>query len=157
MATITQDMRYRLSLIKYAEKYRVSKAAIQYKTSKQYIYRWKRRFDGSFESHHPNQHIPSEIKLILDMRKHNPDADLVIFLVKLMQRGYSRLDETYLISQRHVKYPGNTSFFPKRFTATVSTSTKTRIAHGKNGNRLKPVLTPFAVKSCRKQETKYPL
>lgn len=46
------------------------------------------------------------------------------------------------------------SFFPNRFTATVSTNTKTRIAHGKNGNRLKPVLTPFAVKSCREQETK---
>lgn len=46
------------------------------------------------------------------------------------------------------------SFFPKRFTATVNTNTKTRIAHGKNGNRLKPVLTPFAVKSCREQETK---
>ena len=46
------------------------------------------------------------------------------------------------------------SFFPNRFIATVSINTKTRIAHGKNGNRLKPVLTPFAVKSCREQETK---
>ena len=46
MTTITQDMRYRLSLIKYAEKYGVTKAAIRYKTNRQYIYRWKRRFDG---------------------------------------------------------------------------------------------------------------
>ena len=63
MAIITQDMRFRLSLISYAEKYGVSKAAIKYKTNRQYIYRWKRRFDGSIESlrdlsrrphHHPN-------------------------------------------------------------------------------------------------------
>ena len=50
MDTITQDMRYRLSLIKYAERYGVTKAAIKYKTNRQYIYRWKRRFDGSIES-----------------------------------------------------------------------------------------------------------
>lgn len=46
------------------------------------------------------------------------------------------------------------SFFPNHFTATVSTNTKTEIAHGKNGNRLKPALTPFVVKSCSEQETK---
>lgn len=99
MATITQDMRYRLSLIKYAEKFGVTKAAIKYKTNRQYIYRWKRRYDGSMESlrelsrrphHHPNQHSPKEIKLIMDMRRRNPDAGLVVFWVKLMQRGYSR-------------------------------------------------------------------
>ena len=99
MTTITQDMRYRLSLIKYAEKFGVTKAAIRYKTNRQYIYRWKRRYDGSVESlrdrsrrphHHPNQHTPQEIKLITDMRRRNPDAGLVVFWVKLMQRGYSR-------------------------------------------------------------------
>ena len=35
MATITQDMRYRLSLIHYAEKYGVTKAAVKYKTNRQ--------------------------------------------------------------------------------------------------------------------------
>jgi len=99
MASITQDMRYRLSLIKYSEKYGVSKAAIKYKTNRQYIYRWKRRYDGTIESlrersrrphRHPNQHTPEEIKLIMDMRRRNPDAGLVVFWVKLMQRGYTR-------------------------------------------------------------------
>ena len=99
MATITQDMRYRLSLIKYAERFGVTKTALKYKTNRQYIYRWKRRYDGSLESlrdrsrrphHHPNQHTPEEIKLISDMRRRNPDAGLVVFWVKLMQRGYSR-------------------------------------------------------------------
>lgn len=99
MASITQDMRYRLSLIRYAERYGVSKAARKYKTNRQYIYRWKNRFDGSVESlrersrrphHHPNQHTSDEIKLINNMRRRNPHCGLVIFWVKLMQRGYSR-------------------------------------------------------------------
>ena len=50
MATITQDMKYRLSLIHYADKYGVTKAAIKYKNNRQYISRWKRRLDGSIES-----------------------------------------------------------------------------------------------------------
>ena len=99
MASITQDMRYRLSLITYSYKYGVTKAAVKYKTNRQYIYRWRRRYNGSIESlrdlsrrphHHPNQHHPNEIKLINDMRRRNPDAGLVIFWVKLMQRGYTR-------------------------------------------------------------------
>ncbi len=78
MATITQDMRYRLSLTKYAEKYGVTKAAIKYKTNRQYIYRGKRRYNGSIESlrdlsrrphHHPNQHTQKKIKLICDVRR----------------------------------------------------------------------------------------
>ena len=47
MNKITQDMRFRLSLIKYADKYGVTKAAIKFKTNRQYIYRWKRRYNGS--------------------------------------------------------------------------------------------------------------
>ena len=99
MASITQDMRYRLSLIKYAERYGVTKAAVKYKTNRQYIYRWKNRYDGSWDSlrdrsrrphSHPNQHTLEEIKLIRDMRRHNPHAGPVVFWVKLMQRGYKR-------------------------------------------------------------------
>ena len=99
MATITPNMRYRLLLIHYAEKHGVTKATVKYKTNRQYIYRWKRRFDGSLESlrdhsrrphHHPNQHIPEEINLILNMRRRNPVAGLVIFWVKLMQRDYTK-------------------------------------------------------------------
>lgn len=63
MASITQDMKYRLSLIRFAEKYGVSKVTMKYKTNRQYIYRWMRRYDGTVESlrghsrrphHHPN-------------------------------------------------------------------------------------------------------
>lgn len=128
MASITQDMRYRLSLIKYAEKYGVTKAAVKYKTNRQYIYRWKRRYDGSIESlrelsrrphHHPNQHTPEEIKLITDMRRRNPDAGLVVFWVKLMQRGYSRsISGLYRFLRKQgimAAKPANPKYVPKPY------------------------------------------
>ena len=50
MNSITQKMRYRLSLIKYAQKYGVTKAAVKYNTNRQYIYRWMKRYDGTMDS-----------------------------------------------------------------------------------------------------------
>ena len=97
MHKISQDMRFRLSLLQFAQKYGVSKAAIKYKTNRQYIYRWRKRFDGSIDSlrdlsrrPHHHQHTPDVIKLISDMRRRNPHAGLVVFWVKLTQRDYSR-------------------------------------------------------------------
>jgi hypothetical protein len=92
-------MRFRLSLIHYSEKYGVSKAAMKYRVNRQYIYRWRNRYNGSIDSlrnqsrrphHHPNQHTLEELKLIADMRRRNPYTGLVVFWVKLMQRGYKR-------------------------------------------------------------------
>lgn len=88
MNTVTQKMKFRQSLIKYAEKYGVKKATIKYNVNRQYIYRWKKRYDGTLQSladkshrpfHHPNQHTEAEIKLIKDMRRRNPHAGLVVF------------------------------------------------------------------------------
>ena len=99
MNTVTQKIKFRQSLIKYAEKYGVTKAAIRYNVNRQYVYRWKNRYDGTLQSladkshrphHHPNQHTEEEIKLIMDMRKRNMNSGLVVFWVKLRQRGYTR-------------------------------------------------------------------
>lgn len=99
MNTVTQRMKFRQSLIKYSEKHGVTKAAIKYNVSRQYVYRWKRRYDGTLDSladkshrphHHPSQHTEDEIKLIRDMRRRNPNAGLIVFWVKLRQRGYTR-------------------------------------------------------------------
>ncbi len=84
--------------IKYTKSCKIQRRFLQL-FNRQYIYRWKRRYNGSIESlrdrsrrphHHPNQHTPEEIKLIFDMRRRNPNAGLVVFWVKLKQRGYSR-------------------------------------------------------------------
>ena len=99
MNKITQTMYYRQSLIKYAKKFGVTKAAIHYRENRQLISRWMKRYDGTLQSladrshrphSHPNQHNQNEIKLILDMRRRNVHTGIVRFWVKLRQRGYKR-------------------------------------------------------------------
>lgn len=128
MNTITQTMRFRQALIKYSLKYGVTKAAIRYKVNRQYVYRWMKRYDGTPQSladkshrphHHPNQHTPEELKLIADMRKRNTNAGLVVFWVKLRQRGYSRsITGLYRVLQKTGQLtvkPPNPKYIPKPY------------------------------------------
>ena len=121
-------MKFRQALIKYSFKYGVTKAAIRYKVNRQYVYRWRKRYDGTLQSladkshkphHHPNQHTESELKLIYDMRKRNPNAGLVVFWVKLMQRGYSRsITGLYRVLRRQGQMavkPPNPKYIPKPY------------------------------------------
>ena len=121
-------MQFRQSLLKYAEKHGVTKAAIKYKVSRQYVYRWRRRYDGTWESlrnkshrphHHPNQHTLAELKLIADMRRRNPHAGLVVLWVKLRKRGYSRsITGLYriLVKQGEMAVkPPNPKYIPKPY------------------------------------------
>ena len=96
---ITQDMRFKQAVVEYSYAHGVTKAAIRYKTSRQNIYRWRKKYDGTVRSladrsrrphSHPNQHSDAEVQLIKNMRRRNPHAGLVVFWVKLRQRGYSR-------------------------------------------------------------------
>ena len=96
-------MRYRQSLIRYAEKYGVSRASRKYNKSRSYIYFWLGRYDGSLESlacrsrrphSHPNQHTDEEIKLIRDMRRRNPALGMIELWYRLRQRGYTRCPES---------------------------------------------------------------
>ena len=128
MNTITQDMRFRQALIEYSLKYGVTKAAIRYKTNRQYIYRWRKRYDGSLQSladkshrphHHPNAHTSEELKLIADMRKRNMESGLVVFWVKLRQRGYTRsITGLYRVLRRQGQMavkPPNPKYIPKPY------------------------------------------
>ena len=128
MNTITQTMKFRQAIIEYSFKNGVTKAAIRYKVNRQYVYRWRKRYDGTLQSladkshrpyHHPNQHTPEELKLIADMRKRNSNAGLVVFWVKLRQRGYSRsITGLYRVlrkqGQMAVK-PPNPKYIPKPY------------------------------------------
>ena len=101
--SITQDMAYRQSLMKYAEKYGVSRASRKYNKSRSYIYFWKTRWDGTVQSlacpsrrphSHPNQHTEAELKLIRDMRRRNPELGMVELWHRLRKRGYTRRPES---------------------------------------------------------------
>ena len=101
--SITQDMAYRQSLMKYAERHGVKRAGRRYNKSRSYIYFWKARWDGTVESlacqsrrphRHPNQHTEAELKLIRDMRRRNPRLGMVELWHRLRQRGYTRRPES---------------------------------------------------------------
>lgn len=99
MNTLTQKLCFRQSVVLYSQRNSVFSAIRKFGISRATIYRWRKMYDGTLNSlaeqsrrphSHPNQHTPEELKLISDMRRRNPEAGLVVFWVKLMQRGYNR-------------------------------------------------------------------
>lgn len=103
MATVTQDMKYKQSLICYALKYGVSRASRKYNRPRSSIYFWLSRYDGTIESlanhskrphAHPNQHTEAELKLIRDMHRRNPRLGLIDLWCRLRERGYARCPES---------------------------------------------------------------
>ncbi len=103
MNSITQDMKYRYSLMQFVEKYGVERASRKYNKGRSYIYFWKARFDGTIESlacqsrrphGHPNQHTEAELKLIRDMRRRNPKLGIIELWSRLRKRGYTRTVES---------------------------------------------------------------
>ena len=128
MASITQDMKYRHSIVRYAIKHGVTNAAVKYKRNRQYVYRWLKRYDGTIQSlreksrrphAHKNQHTDGELKLIANMRRRNPHAGLVVFWVKLMQRGYTRsITGLYRVLKKNglsADKPTNPKYIPKPY------------------------------------------
>lgn len=99
MNTVTQITRRRQAIVEYSLKNGVTAAARRYNVSRTLIYRWKNRYDGTLDSlkdrshrpkSHPNQHTEEEIALIKRMRKKNKHTGLVVFWIKLRQKGYTR-------------------------------------------------------------------
>lgn len=99
MNTLTQISRYRQAVVNYFRLNGVQRTMNKYNEPRATVYRWAKRYNGSLQSlldrsrrphHHPNQHRPDELKLISDMRRRNPNAGIVVFWVKLRQRGYTR-------------------------------------------------------------------
>lgn len=121
-------MRFKQVVIEYSFKHGVTTAAIRYKTSRQNIYRWRKKYDGTVRSladgshrphSHPNQHTEEEITLVKNMRRRNPYAGLVVFWVKLRKRGYTRsISGLYKllgrIDGKPVKLP-NPKYIPKPY------------------------------------------
>ena len=103
MATVTQDMKYRQSLMCYAIKNGISKASRKYNSPRSTIYFWLSRYDGTIESlaarsrrphSHPAQHTEAELKLIRNMWRRNPKLGLPELWCRLKNRGYTRCPES---------------------------------------------------------------
>ena len=73
MNSITQELKYKQSIVKYALRNGVTSASIVYKKHRKTIYIWINKYDGTIAllanksrlpHTSPNAHIESEIKLI---------------------------------------------------------------------------------------------
>lgn len=100
--SITQEMRYRDSVLRYADKYGIKKAAVQFNEPEKTIYRWRKKWltsgkdiyalaNGSRRPNsHPNTHTEAEITLIRNLRRRNPNIGLQDLWLKARERGYTR-------------------------------------------------------------------
>lgn len=123
MASITQDLRFKQAVIEYSFKHGVTRAATRYKRTRQWIYFWRRRYDGSIHSleelsrrphGHPNMHTEAELKLIGNFLRRNPSEGLVVLWVKLKRRGYARsLSSLYRVMQREGYFAERSKKKPK--------------------------------------------
>lgn len=110
MNSITQDILYKQSVVKYSLKYGVTKAAIKFKMHRKTIYRWIEKYDGTPASlrnksrrphSHPAQHTEEEIKKIKDYKYKNEETGLVVLWIKLRRAGYTRsITSLYRVMQR---------------------------------------------------------
>lgn len=99
MNVVSQKANFRQSVVLYSYRNSIFATIRRFGVSRDTLYRWRKQYNGTAQSlveysrrphSHPNQHTPEELKLISDMRRRNPEAGLVVFWVKLMQRGYKR-------------------------------------------------------------------
>lgn len=100
--SITQEMRYRDSVLRYAKKHSVAKAAIKFNEPDKTIYRWQKKWlvsgkdihslaNGSRKpKSHPNTHTDKEITLVKNLRRRNPNIGLQDLWLKARDRGYTR-------------------------------------------------------------------
>ena len=110
MNSITQDILYKQSVVKYSFKHGVTKAAIKFKMHRKTIYRWREKYDGTVQSlknksrrphSHPKEHTEYEIKLIKNYKSKNKDTGLVVLWIKLKGVGYTRsITSLYRVMQR---------------------------------------------------------
>ena len=99
MNSITQDIKFRQSVIKYSYRNGVTAASLQYKVNRRTIYRWRERYDGTLKSlvnksrrphRSPKAHTEAEIKMIKNYKNKNKETGLVVLWVKLRRAGYTR-------------------------------------------------------------------
>ena len=115
--SITQDLLFRQSIVKYAIKYSITQAAIKYKKCKSFVAYWLKKYDGTRESlmktstrphSHPNAHTAEELKWIDDYKRRMPNSSLIdVWLSLTRNKGYTRtIPGLYRAMKRQGYYTG---------------------------------------------------
>ena len=110
---ITEEMRFRQRVVKYAIKYNNNaKAARRYHTSRQQVQRWRKRYDGDVRSlanksrrphSHPNEHTQEELSLIRHKHRYHRHEGYAQVYRKLTDAGYNRTYDSMCRQIRKMK------------------------------------------------------
>ena len=139
MTSLASKAHFRQRVIRYSEKNGVTKAANRFHISRNAIYEWKARYDGSWKSlqdrshrphHHPAEHTPEEYDLIRRYWYRNKE-DRMILWMKIREKGYTRsyksmcraLKRMQLQSEEKARH----SYKPKPFEAALYPGQKLQI------------------------------
>jgi len=99
MNILTQEAKKKEQIIKYSEKHSVAKASRMYGVARSNIYRWKKRYSGTWQSllehshrphHHPHQHTKKEEQMIRDCFQSYERYGFEGVYSDLLKRGYKR-------------------------------------------------------------------
>ena len=111
MVSITETAHFRQRVIKYSMKKGVSAASRYFRVSRNAIYEWKHKYDGTWQSlkdkshrpkSHPKQHTQEEHDLIMRYYHRNKDDKLVLW-DKIRQKGYRR---SYAVMCQYIRRQG---------------------------------------------------
>ena len=120
MISITEVARFRQQVIKYSLKNGVTKASIRYRVSRNSIYRWRKRYDGTWQSlkdrshrpkSHPKQHTKQEHDLIMRYYHRNKDDKIVLWM-KIREKGYKR---SYAVMCQYIRRQGIEKIDKKKY------------------------------------------
>ena len=125
MAIITEEMRYREKVVKYAIKQgNNAQAARRYHTNRMQVKRWRDRYDGTVESlrnlstrphSHPRQHQKEELTLIKKVYQRYGHEGLAQVYVECQKRGYRRSYGSMSKQIRDRKWGMSEEAVPKRY------------------------------------------
>ena len=98
MNSIASEAKFRQRVVKYSYKHGVTKASNRFHRSRNAIYEWKNKYDGTWKSlvdkshrphHHPKEHTPEEKEMILRRYPRYKD-DMIMLWDSLKKSGYKR-------------------------------------------------------------------
>ncbi len=110
MNSITSIAKFRQRVIRYSERNGVTAASIRHRVSRNAIYEWKAKYDGSWKSlrdrshrpkSHPNQQTKEELSLI--ERSFRYTKDKMMLWDRLREKGYTRCYQSMLRAIRRLR------------------------------------------------------
>lgn len=111
MTSITQSAHFRQRVIKYSFKKGVTLASRYFRVSRNTVYKWRKRYDGTWKSllekshrphSHPKQHTKEEHDLIMRYYSRNKD-DKIVLWTKIREKGYNR---SYAVMCQYIRRQG---------------------------------------------------